>query len=346
MSSSILFPLRSNINSLQRWGDNYDISGRIKQSMILYDEVVVETGTFKYSGSDRFVLRTFEQWSEGNTREDVLKKLEEIEKRPKEGYITVIDGKTRTEKYKYKVEKKDEFIADYRTVDVISEIESGSYGKEVDFLKYAYIQRKENHRNAINQNNLRDLANKKFAETARKIYGEMPLIALLNNLNDSLALSHYFRMPVSVDRMHVPLLGIKTEYEVGLEFAILDRLAQIAIPDFSALDLDSLLQLRKDKAIKSFRNLIWKINSKLQSEGTLNIDKLFNEELLKEIEEIAPTKKKLALNTALGALSFIPAPLVSIATTIADVGKELEEYRDFAMNWLSFVLKARELDRS
>jgi len=346
MLSRILFPLRTNIKSFQRWGDTYDISGRIKQSMILYDEVIVETGTFQYSGSDRFAFHSFEQWGEENTREAVLKKLEEIEKRPEEGYITVIDGKTRIEKYKYKVEKKDEFLADYRTLDFISEIESGSYGKEIDFLKYAFIQRKENHRDVISQNTLKDLANKKFAENTRKIYGEMNLVGLLNNLNDSLALSHLFKVPVSVDAMHVPLLRIKTEYEIGLEFAILDRLAQIAIPDLSTLDLDNLLQLRKDKAIKSFRNLIWKINSKLQSEGTLDIDALFIEELLKEIAEIAPTKKKLAINTALGSLSFIPAPLVSIATTIVDVGKELKEYRDFVTNWLSFVLKAEELNRS
>lgn len=341
--SSILFPLRTNIKSLQRWGSNYDISGRIKQSIILYDEVILETGTFKFTESDRFVLHSFDQWSERNTREDVFKELEKIEMRPKKGYMTVIDGKTRAEKYRYKVKKKDVFLADYRTVDVISEIESGSYGKEVEFLRYAFIQRKENHRSVLYQNTSKDLANKKFAETARKIYGQMPLIELLNNLNDSLAISHQFKIPVTVDVMHAPLLRIKAEYEVGLEFAILDRIAQLnAIPDFSTLDLDNLLQFRKDKAIKSLRNLIWKIDSKLQSGGTLDIDKLFIEELFKEIKEIAPTKKKLVLDATLGALSFIPVPLVSIATTTADIGKELKEYRDFATNWLSFVLKARE----
>ena len=342
--SSILFPLRTNIKSLQRWGDNYDISGRIKQSIILYDTVIVETGTFTYSGSERAVLHGFEQWSEENTREAVLKKSKEIEERQEESYITYIDGKTGIEKWKYKVEKKDEFIADYRTVDVISEIESGSYGEEVDFLNYAFILRKKNHNDVLVQNTLKDLANKKFAERARKIYGQMPLIELLNNLNDSLAMSHLFKMPVAVDAMHAPLLRIKTEYEVGLQFAILDRLTQVAIPDFSTLDLDSLLQYRKDKAIKSFRNLIWKMNSKLQSKGTLGIDELFIQELLQEIREIAPTKKKIVLKTALGVLSFIPVPLASIATTIGDIGKELKEYRDFATNWLSFVLKAREED--
>ena len=346
MLSSILFPLRTNINSLQRWGDSHDISGRIKQSMILYHDVIVETGTFRYSGSDRFAFYEYKPWSEENTLEKVLKGIERIERRSGEGYFTVIDGKTRVEKYKYAIKKKQEFVADYRTVDVISEIESGSYGKEADFLKYALIQRKKSHKETLSQNTNIDLTNKEFVDTARKTYGEMNLVGLLHNLNDSLALSHLFKIPISLDAIHTPLLRAKRKAEVGFEFEILDRLTQIAIPDFSKLELDDLLKLRKDKAIESFRDMIWKINSKIQLEGSSNIEELFNQELLNEVAEIAPTEKELALNVALGALSFIPVPLVSVAAEISDLGKDLKEYKDFAKNWLSFVLKARELDRS
>lgn len=346
MLSSILFPLRTNINSLQRWGDSYDISGRIKQSMILYHKVIFETGTFRYSGSERFVFHEYKPWSEENTLEKVLKEIERVEKRSEEAYFTVINGKTRVEKFKYTIKKKQEFVADYRTVDVISELESDSYGKEADFLKYALIQRKENHEETIKQNTSIDLTNKEFVETARKTYGEINLIGLLHNLNDSLALSHLFKIPISVDAIHTPLLRAKRKVEVGFEFAILDRLTQIAIPDFSKLELDDLFELRKDKAIESFRDMIWKISSMIQLEGSSNIEELFNQELLNEVAEIAPTEKELALNVALGAPHFIPIPLVSVAAEISDLGKDLKEYRDFAKNWLSFVLKARELDRS
>lgn len=44
--------------------------------------------------------------------------------------------------------------------------------------------------------------------------------------------------------------------------------------------------------------------------------------------------------------TIIPIPLVSVAAETSDLGKDLKEYRDFAKNWLSFVLKAGELDRS
>jgi len=48
--SSILFPLRTNIRSLQRWGNN-DISARTKHSIILYDEIIIETGTWHDLGA-------------------------------------------------------------------------------------------------------------------------------------------------------------------------------------------------------------------------------------------------------------------------------------------------------
>lgn len=339
--SRVIFPLRTNIQSLQRWGKN-DISERIKQSIILYDEIIIETGTYRYSGAERFVLDGHIPWSEQNSKEDILKELEKIEKRTGEGYITVFDGKTHAEKYRYKIDKKDEYVADYRTVDVISDMESGSYGSELDFFKYAVINRKDNHREIINQNTFKDLENKEFAETATKIYGQMPLVRLLYNLNDSLAISHIFKIPVTIDAMHAPLLKCKTQSQLGLEFSILDRLAQIGIPDFSHFSLDKLLELRKDKAISSFRNLISEISSKLQSESNVNIEALFTQELLEQIKEIAPTGKKIALDVTLGALSAIPCPLVSVATTVADIGRGLKEYRDFATNWLSFVLRAKE----
>jgi len=84
------------------------------------------------------------------------------------------------------------------------------------------------------------------------------------------------------------------------------------------------------------------MDSKLQSETAVEIDELFTQELMELIKGIAPTKRKIFLEAGIGALSFIPSPFVSIATTTADIGKELKEYRDFATNWLSFVLRAKE----
>jgi hypothetical protein len=339
--SRVIFPLRTNIKSLQRWGDN-DISKKIKQSFILYDEVIFEAGTFRFSGAERFVLEGYVPWSEENSKEAVLRDLEKIENRQEAGYITVLDGKTHAEKHKHKVEKKNEFVADFRVVDVLSELESGSYGKEVDFVKYAVIEKTKDYWNTINENTAKDLANAGFADLVRMTYGPMLAIRLLNNLNDSLAISHFFKVPVTLDAMHTTLLKSKTQSQVGLDFSILDRLAQFAIPDFGDFSIEKLLKLRKHRAIQSFRKLIAKISSEIQSGSSLNIEALYNQELLKQIKEIAPSGKEVALDVCLGALSSIPNPLVSISATIADIGKGVKEYNDFAANWLSFILTARE----
>ncbi len=340
---SIVFPLATNIKSMQKWGDN-DISKRLKQSLILYDKVIIETGTYKFQGGNDVVLQGYESWSR-NSQEVVINQSQQIENR-KDGFITVIDGKTRFEKGKYKVEKKDCYLADFRTVDIISEIESGSYGK-VDFLEYLDINRYENHCNTVKQNTMKDLSDREFAETVATIHGRMPTIVFLNNLNDSLAISHALDMPVAVDSIYASLLRLKTKCRLGQQFSVLEKMVeQIGVPDFSELSLEEILELRKDNALASFRNLISTLSVKLKSENNLNIGAIFTQELLKQIREYAPSRKRLVLNAFVGALSNIPCPYAGTITTIADLSKQLKEYHDFSSNWLSFILKANELKNS
>jgi hypothetical protein len=338
---SIMFPLATNIKSLQRWGDN-DISKRLKQSLILYDKIIIETGTYNFQGG-KAVIQGYDPWDEKNSKEVVLEKLLKIENKQDDGYITVIDGKTHLEKYKYKVEKKDWFLADYRTVDVISEIESGSYGKKIDFLEYLDVNRFQDYRGKIQENTVKDLSDKEFAEEVVKMHGSMPTIAFLNNLNDSLAMSHALNMPVAVDSIYASLLKMKTKCKMGLQYTVLERLSKkIGVPDFGDLSLEKILELRKDRALTSFRMFISQLSVKLQSENNLNVESLFTQELLKELKELAPNKKRLVFTTFLGALSNINYPFVGTITTIADIGKEFREYRNFSSKWLSFLLKASE----
>jgi hypothetical protein len=333
--------LRTNIKSLQRWGNNYDISGRIKESIVLYDQIFLEAGTFTCTYSE-MALEHFTPWNEENTKDNILKELEKAERMPDEGYITVLDGKTHAEKYKYRSTREEQFIADYRTVDILSEIENSSFGKDMNFIKYALVVEGKKHKELLEKNLKEDLSNPAFVETASKTYGKIQLMRMLNNLNDSLALSQAFGMPIAIDAMHSPLLRAKTQQKFGLDFTVLERLCQIVVPDFSKMDLESLLELRKDNAIESFRGLISRIGSKLQSDKETEIDELLVEEMMKEIKEIAPNNKRFILDASLGALSFVPLPLVSIGTTVTGLGKEFKEIKDFSKNWLSFILRTTE----
>lgn len=337
--SSIIFPLATNIKSLQKWGDN-DITKRIKQSLILYDKVIVETGTYNFQGAGSFVLQGFEPW-EKNSKGEILKKMEQIENRQEDRYIRIFDGKTHLEKKKYKIDKKYTFLADYRSVDIISEINAGKYGK-IDFLQYLDINRQGNHWKNIEQNTIKDLSDSEFADIVSNIHGKMPTIVFLNNLNDSLAMSHALNAPIAVDSIYASLLKLKTKCRIGSQFSTLEKLAKIGVPDFGDLDLEKILELRKDKALASFRNLISALSLKVQCGNNLDIEAIFTQELFKEIKELAPTKKRIALNTFIGALSNLPCPIIGAVTSVSEVGKEIKEYRDFSSNWLSFLLKANE----
>ncbi len=342
--SKILFPLSTNIKSLQRWGD-YDISKRLKQSFILYDEVIIETGCYNFQGSEKCVLQGYDPWNEKNTKEAVIAKIENITNSQEDRYITHsrrLDEEQTVVIDKYKVEKQNHFIADYRTVDIISEIASGNYGKECDFFKCADVFRNRNHSSAMNNLAMKDLADTKFAEEVRKIHGNMQTIAFLNNLNDSLALSHLFDMPITVDSIYGSILRLKMKCQSNYNFTTLEKLATIGFPDFSNLSLERLLELRKDKAITSYRQFISDLSLKLKIEPNFDLNSFLVDELLKGIRELAPNKKEIFLNSCIGVLSNIPLPAIGAITTIGQAGKEIKEYRDFSSNWQSFILKAKE----
>ena len=314
--------------------------------MILYDEVIVETGTYDFQGAEEFPLEGFQPWGELNTKEEVLGKIEKIENDQEQKCIRVFDRITHAEKYKFEVEKKNIFLADFRTADIISEIESSSYGKEVDFFKYLYVNKEPAHWEEVKKNSMKDLADVAFAEEVVKTHGKLPAIMFLNNLNDSLVISHRLNMPVAIDAIYSPMLRQRTKAQLSSNFTVLDRLSRVGVPDFSDHSLDELLDLRKDKGLKSFRNLISTFSSSLQSNGDVNIEEKFFDEMFIVNKEFAPNKKKLALDISSGILSFAPYIVANIGTTIADVGKGLTEYRNYSKTWVSFIHNAKKLDSS
>ncbi len=176
----------------------------------------------------------------------------------------------------------------------------------------------------------------------KKVHGRMPTVVFLDNLNDSLALSHVFGYSVAVDSIYSSMLKLKTKSQIGLKFSVLEQMAQIGIPDFGDLSLEKLLELRKDRALKSFRSFVSTLSSRLKSEPNLNFEALITQELLSQISELAPNKRKISLNMFIGALSNIPCPIVGAIATTGQTGKDLKEYSNFSSNWLSFILKARE----
>ncbi|MHA2401687.1 MAG: hypothetical protein ACXADH_01750 [Candidatus Kariarchaeaceae archaeon] len=309
--------------------------------MLLYDDVILEAGTYRFSGSSGFVLEDYVPWSEENSFEKVVQDIEQVEHRDEAGYITWIDGTTGLEKNKFKVEKKDEFIADFRVIDLMSEIKSGSYGKELKFIKYAMFNRNDRYWDEISKNVSSDLGNTEFAALARDTYGAMPTVGLLRNLNDTLALSQIFKTPVTLDKTFNPLLKYATQGQQSLVYSVLDRLAECHLPDFSQFSLDHILTLRQDKALESFRTLIHTISAELQTGNAGNVDAIYNQELWKELGEIAPKGRDIVLEIGLGAISFIP--IIGNVATVADIGKEIQKFNDFSKHWLSFILHAHQL---
>jgi hypothetical protein len=343
--SGIVFPLSTNIKSFQRCGDN-DISKRIKQSLILYDKVILETGTYKLEGKDA-VFQGYDPWGVVNTKEHVLNEIQRVETTSEDLYITHrtrIVGDFFVDAHKYKVNKEDYFIADFRTLDIMSKIESGSFGK-IDFIEYLDINRYSDHLEQVRFRTERDMGDTVFAETVKRTLGTLPAYAFLNNLNDSLLISSKTDMTVAVDSIYSNLLAIKSKSQIGMQFSLLEKLAETAIfPDFGEMSLEKIIELRKDKALVSFRMKVSELSQKLKS-GDSNVKDIFAQDFLKEIWEFAPSKKGVILNAFMGGFSNIPLPAIGALSSIHDLAKEVNDYRNFSSHWVSFVFKAKEFER-
>jgi hypothetical protein len=81
--------------------------------------------------------------------------------------------------------------------------------KEIDFIKYAVVQREENYWDAIQKDVLLDLEKQEYSELAKQIYRILPISRLLANLNDSLAISHFLKIPVTIDSTYSKRLVLK-----------------------------------------------------------------------------------------------------------------------------------------
>ena len=130
--------------------------------------------------------------------------------------------------------------------------------------------------------------------------------------------------------------------DVRLE--VLNRICDLlkfVIPDFSSLEIEKILDLRKDKLFIKFRNKLLDINNYVtQNDMNLfdlsKIDSLFMRELMIELAEIAPSNKKLLVNGSLGVAGLIPM-IGPIATGVGLV-KDSKGLHDFNKSWLAFIV--------
>ncbi len=333
MNNNIYFPLRSNLSFFEQKTNQPYLVLRIKQSILMYENIIFESGGYILTHNNRSAIDL-------NIPPDQIGK--EMFKIPEE------------QSGKYGV-----YIKDDKTGKQIDIIKPGPKNKmftvsfqnflnnigiqDEDFIQLKWIELSQDGKNKINE--LVNL-NEKFmnyipGDSVFKKY-------ILRNFYHSIILSNYLNTPMMIDNLHDNLLKNIMSNTIKISdnrIQILKRifdLLEINIPDFSTMEINEILTLRKDKLFIKFRNKLLEINNYLtQNEiskfNESEIDKLFIRELLQEINEITPKRKKIVVKAFLGCTSLIPT-VGSIPTMISLV-KDIDEYNKFNNNWLAFIFK-------
>lgn len=325
--STIFFPLRSNVE----WfgpARVYPLEQRIKESMLLYDYLEFEGGAYtcivtkkgsfdfhipesKISTEDRrFLLR-------GMGRKMELMMMNKSGKR-----IPIFRGEI--EKY---------FHADFNSV--LQNMEC----KDLDFVKLKEIGLTQSGKQILRKISTAD---KRDSNVMSIVKGSLFLKRkIVDGVNHSLMLSGALKVPILVDNLHEEVLKYKLhqtieKISVNKKVEVLDSILQLTFPDFSSLDIDNLVELRKDRAIKKFCEKIRDINDRISDASDPvkfreEAQHLFVRDLLKEIKELAPSKKSIIIDAVGGSIPYVGTAL--------GIAKNLYNKYDYSRSWLSFLMK-------
>lgn len=333
MNENIYFPIWSNLDFFQDKTKQPSLIKRIKLSLLMYKELIFDSGVYTMFCSENSSYAFDEPYNEHY----------EIPDSPiEESYLTgQLQGSNRTFPM-VPVSKGKYFPVCFE--HLINELGLN----EEKFINFQSIELNENGKKVL-QDVMRETKEyKKFIEGARFCQE-----TILENFQKSLLVSQNLNTPILVDNSHSKLIDHIniTNLKLELKIEVLNKvniLLKYKIPDFSVMDTERLLELREDKLFKKFRSKLIEINSVITSKNlneieSSSIESLFMHEYLSEMKEFAPSEREVAINGSLGILGLLPA--IGTAASVANIaytGKEAKKVYEYNNSWIAFVMKYPE----
>lgn len=341
----VYFPLRSNIGWFQNIDLQREITNRVKQALLFYDELIIEDGTFEAEivdnggfypyhppGSLSSEYRTIE-YERDIKQTDMFLAVGQNDSSPRHA---VINGTTIAR-----------FKVDY--YNIFKEIDVESYDF-INFIVTNKYQFPKEAQNLINQINWHD----------KKIFNEFEENGFLrnlviSNLNYDLITSTLLESAVILDSKHQELLRKKCmlpddvlKFYPVKEGEIIRNLLTLSVPNFDELSLQTVLELREDHLWKDFRNFIGQISDLISANPELLIDSkelnyqiesIIAKETLKELENRYPSGDELMLDIGMGLTSLIPG--YGLIPTAVSTTRTIKKYLTQKSGWFAFLMKLK-----
>ena len=327
--NGIYFPLWSNIDFFENKSKQPDLIKRIKLSTLMYDKLYFDSGIYSLTCSENGSFSSISPYQgENPLPEESIKKTCIMGKNEETGqtFTIIPPGESR------------HFAESFE--HVMHEL--GLYDE--NFIEFQTKELNDEGERLLNEAINKTEGYKEFIE-GPTYFKE----SILKNFHTSLLMS-YGVAPMMVDNIHQSVLTNMDINHLNLDLSLevlnrVNKLLKCRIPDFSSMETQEILDLRKDPLFKKFRTKLFDINNSLTKKdiSKLNgsdIDSLFMDEYISEMKEFAPSKKEVVVNGALGVAGLFPVvgTIASVAS-LAYTGKALKTVHDYNSSWLAFVMQ-------
>ncbi|MFZ2473370.1 MAG: hypothetical protein WAW52_15680 [Methanothrix sp.] len=343
----VFLPLRSNIGWFKSADLREEISTRVKEAILLYDEICVEDGTFKVdivegSGSFSQYLPPGSIPMDRRTIED------KRDLQPTEMTIGIgPDGADAPTAIVLRGNASIRFKVDYQEIFRDVEISEHNFLKFVILNEYSFPREAKK---TIEDQSWSDKCRFKDLHPNEKIRD-----LIIDNLNHDLISSILLESSIIFDSMHYDLLKKKCWQKGSLitsrtivEDTAIHQLLNIAVPDFARFSLEEVIELRNEQSWSSFRTFIASVASTIKDEpesmaNSAEIEKIirynYDEALISALKNKSTTSTILAVDLGLGFTSLIPG--YGIIPTAACMAKSMKSYMEDKSAWYAFIFKMR-----
>ncbi len=346
----VFFPLRSNIGWFQSPNLKKDITNRVKEAILIYDEIFIEDGTFEAKifaphiapGAPSFY------YPPGFIPTDrrAIQYQRDIEPTVATIGITVEGGSPVTLYHG----QCNRFKIDYYEIFKDLEIELFDF----EFIKFLVLQ--NDYELPSDAKDLIGRQSKIDKDLFEDINPDKALRNLLiDNLNHDIVASIWLTSAIALDSSHYEILERKcNEIQRGFKLSTnsttsaIKQLLNIPAPDFSKITMKEILEMRNDKKWENFRRYVTRTVSAMKDDPEIynNSDALekmlhyeFEKELLRECEKAIPSKHDLVIDIALGLIGAIPG--LGAVSTALGISKSTKNYYDAQSMGLAFLMKLK-----
>ena len=345
-SSTILFPLRTNVNFFRSSIEYLDLKSRVKQSLILYDKILFQAGEYHCFVGPGGVIQNYQsQYNKERGKKPVM--LEDEGKDSKRFWLqirptgaapsvpstTLIDS-----------ELERSFRSQFHTL--VTEIK-GSGISEVELRYFEFPDTVKKHIKDVTK---KDKKNLQYEQGSKFLKD-----TIITNLNKDLLLMTILGLPANIDALHGSIIHQKIKQDTSLHKVPGYLSIDTWVPYVGNLNWKEIFDFRSHPSLIELRNKLVEVEERARlmlgeasdEDIRKELSNILTDELLQEIQHIRPSSSEITKDIGkdvsvclLGTLF----PPIGLALDIASIAADIPDFVEVInqkKSWITALMNLR-----